>query len=156
MKLRNKKTGEIEDITFDTYIEDGKGKRLCLSIKTKVDDDIFDMCIASYDSLSAINADWEDYIPQEPLIKDKNIRKAVRAWAELNGLYYVVYDEIIDNCHAEKYIFEDKGGNICIQNFDYILGLEEGKTYTITELCGEEDNENQNRNCGNYQYKLGR
>lgn len=69
---------------------------------------------------------------KEPLIKDKKIRKAVRAWAEAIKINRCKYDEFwksfrFDNC------------TICFKgeyNFD---GLEDEGLYTIAELCGEEE-----------------
>lgn len=53
---------------------------------------------------------------KEPLIKDEKIRKAVRAWAEANG------DTI-------TFVYGHKRLNY----------LSDHKTYTIAELCGEEE-----------------
>jgi len=52
MKLRNKKTGEVKEL----YI----GK---LNLN-------FGDCNRVYNSLSELNEEWEDYTPDEPLIKD--------------------------------------------------------------------------------------
>lgn len=68
----------------------------------------------------------------EPLIKDDKIRKAVRAWAEAQGLTevycasngYEVYGGVDDSgiqFKGEPFPFADKN-----------------RTYTIEELCGEE------------------
>lgn len=69
----------------------------------------------------------------EPLIKDEKIRKAVRAWAEVNELepdYEVKYD-------ADTYGLNSWQADI---NFNYrIEGLEHNKKYIIAELCGEEE-----------------
>lgn len=65
-----------------------------------------------------------------PLIKDEKIRKAVRAWAEANGIEQVNY--LYDgNC---LWFGDDEIG------FKYLehLPLEFDKIYTIAELCGEE------------------
>jgi hypothetical protein len=81
----------------------------------------------------------EDYKPSEPLIKDEKIRKAVRAWAEASSIDTteikvskgIVYTAIIGwkDCRRLSMDFES-----------YMLEkLEDGKTYTITELCGEEE-----------------
>lgn len=120
MKLRNKKTGEI--IELDNWL-------------------IFtDRPRDTYTSLADVNADWEDYIPQEPLIKDEKIRKAVRAWAEAldikNGESVFLtkpeyHARVLD---VEKGLFtmtipydEENIEDVCNQ------------PYTITELCGEEE-----------------
>ena len=105
MKLRNKKTGEIIE-SFDTYLWDYR-----------------------YSSLAELNEEWEDYIPQEPLIKDEKIRKAVRAWAEANNTTAVDYN------FGE---FESRQNDSKIY-FDQKIELHNGDNYTITELCGEEE-----------------
>lgn len=115
MKLRNKKTGEIIE-SFDTYLWDYR-----------------------YSSLAELNEEWEDYTPQEPLIKDKNIRKIVRDWAKVNAIDRVQY---IIFSHPRSYRFEY---NSCDDNFaidivGWIPELKREGLYTITELCGEEDN----------------
>ena len=114
MKLRNKKTGEVKKMWKDN---------ICLS---------FGDCNKVYYSLAELNADWEDYKPKEPLIKDEKIRKAVRAWAEANDITeinvassgYELWGGIDDWCiHF--------GGN----PFKDIKPLK----YTIDELCGEDE-----------------
>ena len=70
----------------------------------------------------------------EPLIKNEKIRKAVRAWAEANG----EEDNIVftRSCEYSDYMFyTNGGGNIC---FEQAIDLTTG-SYTITELCGEEE-----------------
>lgn len=67
MKLRNKKTGEeyepaskdAIDVYFYAPVADGVA-----------------LTKRSYDSISKLNEEWEDYEPKEPLIKDEKIRKA--------------------------------------------------------------------------------
>ena len=116
MKLRNKKTGEAVYVDFQIP--------LCNNDET----------LGSYSvtSLEALNRSFEDYKPTEPLIKDKKIRKAVRAWAEANDITeinvassgYELWGGIDDWCiHF--------GGN----PFKDIKPLK----YTIEELCGEEE-----------------
>ena len=112
MKLRNKNTGEI--IELDNWL-----------IYT-------DRPCGTYTSLADVNADWEDYTPQEPLIKDEKIRKAVRAWAEVNGIEevgVVQYREITTFCDAHT----------DITFYGNLPGLIDGAEYTIAELCGEEE-----------------
>ena len=70
----------------------------------------------------------------EPLIKNEKIRKAVRAWAEANG----EEDNIVftRSCEYSDYMFyTNGGGDIC---FEQAIDLTTG-SYTITELCGEEE-----------------
>lgn len=68
--------------------------------------------------------------PAEPLIKDGKIRKAVRAWAEINDIKEITYN------YSENSL-EDIFRNTI--TFNMGLGLKDGKKYTITELCGEEE-----------------
>ena len=122
MKLRNKKTGEIAnsiDIQYDEFVIYVKGK-----------------VVAYYTSLSELNEDWEDYTSQEPLIKNEKIRKAVRAWAEACHLRYVTY-----KLSSNEFYDPSTRGAFAI-NFKLIpveVYLEDGESYTITELCGEEE-----------------
>lgn len=131
MKLRNKKTGEIlEDVkNIDTslttieiyYLDNG-----VLRIETEKD----------YHSFLQ---NWEDYeFPQEPLIKDKNIRKVVRDWAKINAIDRVQYT--IFN-HPRSYRFEcDRCDDIFAIDFvGWIPELKREGLYIITELCGEEE-----------------
>lgn len=74
--------------------------------------------------------DYEpDAKPAEPLIKDKKIRKAVRAWAEATGTTSVSYwgGELESEQNDSKIGFDD----IAVVDF--------GDNYTITELCGDEE-----------------
>lgn len=113
MRLRNKKTGEIRE-------DSDLGKMLSR----------YEM--PSYDSISELCEEWEDYKPVEPLIKDEKIRKAVRAWAEANKNTQVVYDEYcgFDNQLGDTITFVD--GN---KRLGY---LSDHKIYSITELCGDD------------------
>ena len=128
MRLRNKKTGEVVEafeggpIDLYFYLNGHKGGNE------------FDR--KTYNSLSELNDEWEDYKPKEPLIKDEKIRKAVRAWADANDFL----DEI--EVHSLT-----AGTRFSIENYDieflgyFIYDLEYNKTYTIAELCGEEEND---------------
>ena len=82
-----------------------------------------------------ILTDWfEEIKPAEPLIKDEKIRKAVRAWAEANGFT----NEIgVRSLNAGTRFSE---GHWSIEFIGYfIYDLEIDSTYTIAELCGEEE-----------------
>lgn len=126
MKLRNKKTGEVveafEGGPVDLYFYSNEHEE-----KDMVDRN-------TYQSLAELNSEWEDYEPKEPLIKDEKIRKAVRAWADANGFL----NEI--EVHSLT-----AGTRFSIENYDieflgyFIYDLEDNKTYTIAELCGEEE-----------------
>lgn len=111
MRLRNKKTGEIIDITC--HITGDFRKK--------------------FNSLAALNEEWEDYEPAEPLIKDEKIRKAVRAWADINGTHNCDYLRYDKGCQSltEKYTRNEISFNYKFET------LEDGKEYTIAELCGE-------------------
>lgn len=109
MKLRNKKTGEIQHAYPVIRICDGKT----------------DICFAS---LAELNEEWEDYKPTEPLIKDEKVRKAVRAWAEANGIERVWHE--YSSCWLRG-----NGLKIELEN-DEVVELQQGN-YAIAELCGE-------------------
>ena len=131
MRLRNKKTGEVVEAFEGGPID------LYFYLNGHEGGNEFDR--KTYQSLAELNDEWEDYKPKEPLIKDEKIRKAVRAWAEAND---------INSCH---YYYTDIKFNATehrlqwIQTaieFNDIMGLdnlEDGETYTIAELCGEEE-----------------
>lgn len=121
MKLRNKKTGEV----FGGY---------SVSVNWFGNND------HEYHSLAELNEEWEDYKPAEPLIKDEKIRKAVRAFAELNNSATIIFElsygksSIIaraDNGFAMLWVagesWETNG-----------KGIKWDEPYTIAELCGED------------------
>lgn len=123
MRLRNKKTGKITEIEEVNLI---------------VHDDKCDCyeSFAEYHSLAGLNADWEDYEPKEPLIKDEKIRKAVRAWAEANDVLEVFIDNIGDGTYMELYDEDDGRRRISALR---PAGLKTREAYTIAELCGEDE-----------------
>lgn len=127
MKLRNKKTGEIveTDCAFGVSIPTDK----FMGCKS------YDQ-IAEYNSLAELNEEWED-VPAEPLIKDEKIRKAVRAWAEANGLNNVAFEDYDDE--NIYFIDRDYETQIWFPNKSVLWSsLDDGKIYSIAELCGEE------------------
>ena len=126
MRLRNKKTGEV----FESF-KSGPIDLYFYPNEHKVGDDIER---ETYQSLAELNADWEDYEPKEPLIKDEKIRKAVRAWAEANGIGGCICKEEIHCITFET----ERGMFISFEDADPIPP--EGN-YTINELCGEEEND---------------
>ena len=131
MKLRNKKTGEIADL--DDWTLTGANDR----ITVESDHDMTK--IFDYNSLAELNEEWEDYKPTEPLIKDEKIRKAIRAWAEIN---LILDDDDVEastptvDCNVLTLTY----GTISIDVFvnDTITIINHGH-YTITELCGEDE-----------------
>ena len=116
MKLRNKKTGEIADIDLIKNREDGG------------------WLWEEFNYLTELNAEWEDYKPAEPLIKDEKVRKAVRAWWEANKIDSqdtIRFDAIE---HSLTWV------NTAIEfNESKALSDLEKVDYTIAELCGEEE-----------------
>lgn len=127
MKLRNKKTDVIVELVRMDITDDGLIK-LVYAGRSGIE---YGLC---YRSLAELNDEWRDYTPRKPLIKDEKIRKAVRAWAEANGFL----DEI--EVHSLT-----AGARFSIEYYDieflgyFIYDLEDNKTYTIAELCGEEE-----------------
>ena len=129
MKLRNRKTGEIGKLHCDMNISPTK-------YGVFEDTDIRGH-YWEYESLAELNADWEDYAPKEPLIKDEKVRKAVRAWSVANEIETVDYDK-----YWVAFSRDDK--TISFKDCDKCLGfygLEDNGTYNIDELCGEEEND---------------
>lgn len=127
MKLRNKKTGEIADLS-EGFIKDTYNGEF-IQIKPVA---ISNKEGYLYDSLAELNAEWEDYAPTEPLIKDEKVRKAVRAW------WKTVPDVVTD-----KRILYKKNQDLAVGIYSIYCGtiipeLDVGRMYTIAELCGEE------------------
>lgn len=71
-----------------------------------------------------------------PLIKDEKIRKAVRAWADVNSIKKILYDERL--CKESCTLTEMDGNHNDIDFVGWIPTLKDGEEYTIAELCGEE------------------
>lgn len=123
MKLRNKKTGEIKEWECVAAIIYGEMN------------EVYDS--AEYDTLAELNEEWEDYKPTEPLIKDEKIRKAVRAWAEVNDIKNVAFEYYDDE--NVYFIDRDYEPQIWFPKKSILVNyLEDGKIYSIAELCGEE------------------
>lgn len=90
------------------------------------------------DKFPNILEEWfEEIKPAEPLIKDKNTRKAVRAWAEVNSIEGVIYDERLSKSSCT--LIDAGNGFYDIELVGWIPTLNDGGTYTIAELCGEEE-----------------
>lgn len=127
MNLRNKKTGEVVELfergPIDLYFYPNNK-------------DLIDR--KTYQSLSDLNDEWEDYTPKEPLIKDEKIRKAVRTWAEANE---IVKAFVVMNKNMNWTIYGDDidRNRFEIEFFDRVVSEnDETNNYTIDELCGEE------------------
>ncbi len=123
MKLRNKKTGEIVEAYKDEPID--------LFIYLGTDEEGDELNRKTYCSIAELNAEWEDYKPAEPLIKDEKIRDLVREWIKLWET-------------EDRWLVRDNSGEIVIARGDIELylplsyGIKDGY-YTIAELCGEEE-----------------
>lgn len=117
MRLRNKKTGEIVELSI-----------YGIEVHIRKEEQPF------YHSLAELNEEWEDYKPAEPLIKDEKIRKAVRAWANS-------FDDV-DEIKASDDYKEFWIDGYLIEFERSFNEVERGHTYrrtNITELCGEEE-----------------
>lgn len=128
MKLRNRKTGEIIDLDEWTIYTDTDA----FSVENDCDETAKRY---RYRTLDALNEEWEDYKPKEPLIKDEKIRKAVRAWAKACNLSHATY-----KLASNEFYDADTRGAFAIK-FKLIpveVYLEDGESYTIAELCGED------------------
>ena len=123
MRLRNKKTGEV-------VVEINKIGLVWNKYGMPAE-------IGQYDSLAKLNEEWEDYVPTEPLIKDEKIRKAVRAWADANNINSRHYHENDVKFNSLEHELTWIDTSIQFNEFGTLEGLEDGKRYTIAELCGE-------------------
>lgn len=124
MKLRNKKTGRIVDIDF-IYPDTAENFHPEYKLKDFI-------------------KEWDDVEPSVPLIKDEKIRKAVRAWADANdykkcAIHVLDYDRAGVYCENGITSFVSCESNLPITFFSIDLDIETDKVYTITELCGEDD-----------------
>lgn len=114
MKLRNKKTGGIVEISRIGLVWNKYG---------------MPSEIGQYDSLDELIEEWEDYTPTEPLIKDEKIRNLVREWTglwETENRWYV--------CDSGEILIARGDIELCLP---LSYGIKDGY-YTIAELCGEE------------------
>ena len=127
MKLRNKKTGEVKE--FNEIFLTTTVKETNTATSEYVE--------CSYRKIDALNEEWEDYKPKEPLIKDEKIRKAVRAWAEANGFNADYYEFNIKTLPA--------GTRFSVGHYDiefigfFIYDLQTENSYTLAKLCGKDE-----------------
>ena len=133
MKLRNKKTGKIGELS-------GVNRIVVYEYDMPV---CRNSILGEYDTLAELNEEWEDYKPAEPLIKDEKIRKAVRAWAEMNDIRFVhmcsrtrkenariVGQNVLGRTFTME-IDNEYEIRVCFKDYK--------ECYTIDELCGEEE-----------------
>lgn len=127
MKLRNKKTGQHGEyqVVSAGYL---------IRVRNLDTNESY-----QYDCIAGFNDNWEDYEPVEPLIKDEKIRKAVRAWAEANGLDYANIYESSHAWYLRSFNNIEQGIDIYFWGYGLPKELEDCKSYTITELCGDEE-----------------
>lgn len=142
MKLQGKKTGVVAnfigyiDQTNPTTFDPMTGNTL-LTVRY-IDAGV--NCYKDYRTIAEFNKDWEDYKPDEPLIKDEKIRKAVRAWAEASEVNLQDIKVCTDTRNTEFVGWrndETKGIGVEFRNPAGVENVENGEHYTITELCGE-------------------
>lgn len=112
MKLRNKKTGKIIKMFNNT-------------------DGILP------NTLAELNEEWED-ASAEPLIKDEEIREAVRTWADTYEIVAVRHKVLSFDKIKHSVIETGYGSDYTAITLETELDLTDGETYTIAELCGEE------------------
>lgn len=137
MKLRNKKTGKIWEIPkmrYPTAQEDDISFFAMLGTKGEL------FC---YRSIVELNEEWEDYKPAEPLIKDEKIRKAVRAWAEMNDIRFIHMCSRTRKENA-RIVGQNTLGRTFTMEIDNeyeirVCFKDYKECYTVAELCGEED-----------------
>lgn len=130
MKLRNKKTGEIDDFLFDEVIT---GRiDLYRRVGTSETKNIW-----HYNSLAELNEEWEDYTPTKPLIEDEAKRRVFKAWAEILGRDLEKADFKYDaerngfDCYLAESIIEFANGEG--------INCVDREIYTFRALCGEEE-----------------
>jgi hypothetical protein len=85
---------------------------------------------------------WEYYVePKKPLIKNEKIRKAVRAWADMNDIRFIHMCSREDKRNARIVGQNAVGRTFTMEiNDEYSIrvSFEDYKEcYTIAELCGE-------------------
>ncbi len=136
MKLRNKKTGELANAMF--YAPIGEYEITIWKDIDYLNPSRGDHSLGTYKTLAALNEEWEDYTPAEPLIKDEKIRKAVRAWAEAWGKIFEREGKAfrLRLFHLSSYTELNCMG--LALSIPLNETLKEGE-YTLAELCGEEE-----------------
>lgn len=130
-KLRNKLTGEIGDL-LGTY-------NAVPFIGIAIDYHDGNPVKYEYNSIAELNEEWEDYESAEPLIKDEKAQKAIRAFSKVTQEKKRIF--VIKQFGRGSAEFS-VGGRYAIRlplNYETMDALEDGRNYTLTELCGEEE-----------------
>jgi hypothetical protein len=139
MHLKNKQsglTGKLTFLDFDIVVSETEIDLTILLDNS--DGECIDRQFYSLAELKSFLEDWEDYKPAEPLIKDEKIRKAVRAWAEVNGDTKLYYNRpTIEICINNKAGYVIRSIKFKAE-FRKAIDIESGY-YTIAELCGDEE-----------------
>lgn len=139
MKLRNKKTGAIGELSgVNRIVVYEPDMPLCGN-----------SILGEYDTLAELNKEWEDYEPVEPIF-DEKIRRGIRAWWDMQDNPFKKAAVLL--CNKSK----DRDGFYHWRIFGYIRNGEEkistdmefrtkklydynpSHDYTKEELCGEE------------------
>ena len=120
MKLRNKKTGKIVERVYITIREEG--------VTFNSDE--------TYESLAALNEEWEDYELTGSLIRDEKKRKIIRACASLDS---VEDARVVKRYSDDTITFIFGSTTLTLRGLYKYECLCQCGTYTITELCGEEN-----------------
>lgn len=137
MKLQGKKTGAVAN--FVGYIDQATPTIDLPTGNTMLTVRYMDAgvnCYKDYKTIAEFNKDWEDYAAEEPLIKDERIRRAVRVWAEALGFEHIIYWH---KNYDDFFTFMDEKTRLEIMFQGEIVMLKDGISYTIAELCGEEE-----------------
>lgn len=99
--------------------------------------------IDGYDTVEDLANDYTAYEeykpPKEPLIKDKKVRKAIRIWAEANYIEKDGHNNCLVEFDRDEHRLKWIETSIEFNEIKGLEDLEDGKEYTITELCGEEE-----------------
>lgn len=127
MLLQNKNTG----IRGELHFEPDKEYHFTVVTEDPSDVEIFR-------TLEALAEKWEDYKPAEPLIKDEKSRKLFREWAGFFSAEQFLVNHLWDSRRKTTSI-----GSTDIPTEPSIelpghIG-EDSQIYSITELCGEEE-----------------
>lgn len=128
MKVKNRAIGSVCEL-----VAHGAGKYITeFAVESEDGSEI-----ATYSTIEELLEYWETYKPAEPLIKDEQIRKAVRAWAEAFNVDVAYLAPIGDGSKFVELFNEDSDG------FERIAipaeNIKQEQCYTIAELCGEEE-----------------
>lgn len=131
MKLRNKKTEEIVDLAKRGLLKSDNDNHIIVYPEGTLK-------YYAYNSLAELNEEWEDYKPAEPRIEDEKVQKAIRAFCEVTQeKKRILVIKQFGRGSAEFSV----GGRYAIRlplSYESMDALEDGRNYTLTELCGEE------------------